>query len=279
MKILRNTSCCILLSLMFVFNGCRQKTDNIEVTEQRETVTKLTDTIVENPKVLIRYNEPINDYIVKVDWFPSKGADGVGQAIMEFTHSTRKTVFYIFNEYFSDPYLIDLVNDFSYVFRDGESFLLNYTPPQKDELIGHNTPFQFLDVDFDGEEELLINRWRCGHRSWNIYDVYKGKPYYSEHVTTKPFDNLEDGSEFDFKNKTITQYWSSGCDNFTKLVYRRHERKVNSSAIKREYAKEIFDDFYSSIKLDSLFSCTDGVMSVYVNKKDSLIFVDTYKIY
>ncbi len=268
-----NKSFIIIFAILFLLS-CGQKKENVPLVEQKieqDNVQETkTENFSENPRVFITYNQPVNGYKVEVMWFPRGGYSEIGIGIIKFTHISENNYFEIVNELFSDYYLDSLVRNHSHVFYDGESFTSDYIPPTKDEL-GHNTPFQFLDVDFDGEEELLINK-RRGHRDWNLYDVYKVGDFYIKKLTRKPFDYLEDGNKFDFENKTITQFWSSGWNNFTKLVYRYQKEEINYPT--RE--EEIFDDFYYPIKLDSLFICDDGKMSVYVNKKNNLVLVDSY---
>ena len=220
-----------------------------------------------NPRVFITYNQLVNGYNINVMWFPWRGNGEVGHAILEFTH-TSGTRFYIHNSYYSDDYFYSQTER---EFKNGEVYSLDYSPPSKDEQLGHNTPFQFFDADFDGELELCINNWRCGHRDYNTYDVYKIRSYHAEKLTRKPYDFLEDGNEFDFKNKTITQIWSDGWDHSTRLVYGYHEMPKNQTD-----EKALFDDFYYPIKLDSLFMLRSNKTFVYARQRDSLILVDTY---
>ena len=268
MKKLKITSLILLVILTMI--SCKQKT--VQVNEIN------TESKSDNPRVYIEYRQPINDYKITVTWFPWGGTGEVGHGILKFTHISEKQYFYVFNDSFSDFYLDSLVRNHSHVFYDGETFALDYISPQNGELIGHNTPFQFLDVDFNGEDELLINNWNCGHRNYNQYEVYKIYPFHAEKLSKKPFDCIENGNVFDFENKTITQFWSSGWNNCTKLVYRYYEILGNYSINDDGRDQELFDDFYYPIKLDSLFICNSGAMSVYVNKNDSLILIDSYSI-
>ena len=268
MKKLKITSLCFLVIISITLLGCKQTTTN----------TGIIEILSEPPRVLITYNQVVNDYKITVTWFPWGGTGEVGHGILKFTHISENQYFYIFNDHFSDVYLDSLVRNNSHVFSDGETFTLDYISPQNDELIGHNTPFQFLDVDFDGEDELLINNWNCGHRDNNQYDVYKVKPFYAEKLARKPFDCLENGDVFDFESKTITQIGSSGWNDYTKLVYRYYETLENYPINDDGRNKALFDDFYFPIKLDSLVICNSGEMSVYANKNGKLILIDSYKI-
>ena len=81
--------------------------------------------------------------------------------------------------------------------------------------MSHNSPFFFSDVDFDGEEELIINNWKCGIRHCNTYDVYKITNNEVKQLTEAPFVNPTGkisnyNSEFDSVNKTITIHKRTG---------------------------------------------------------------------
>ena len=69
----------------------------------------------------------------------------------------------------------------------------------------------FSDVDFDGEEEFIINRYKSGSRDSNTYDVYDVSPYgYFIQKTEAPLQSWKtDNVKFDSENKTITIYGSN----------------------------------------------------------------------
>lgn len=97
----------------------------------------------------------------------------------------------------------------------------DYTPKKKDEILSEYSPFFFSDVDFDGEDELLINEHRGGSRGTNSYEVYKIHPYYAEIIKDAPFANLENGNtEFDLKNKTITSSFSDSAFESVTYIYK-----------------------------------------------------------
>ena len=92
---------------------------------------------------------------------------------------------------------------------------LDYLPKSKNEYLSHNSPFFFSDVDFDGEEELIINNWKCGIRHCNTYDVYKITNNEVKQLTEAPFVNPTGkisnyNSDFDSVNKTITIHKRTG---------------------------------------------------------------------
>ena len=96
-----------------------------------------------------------------------------------------------------------------------------------EEYLSDDSPFFFSDVDFDGEDEFIINRYKSGSRESNAYDVYDVSPYgYFMQKTEVPFTELENGQcKFDSENKTITVYGSNGWNNPINHTYQLKDRK------------------------------------------------------
>ena len=133
-----------------------------------------------------------------------------GNALLYFEKEDNR--FYIYNESFSDSVLY-YVNEQEV--RDNMILELDYLPKSTKEYLSHNSPFFFSDVDFDGEEELIINNWRCGTRHCNTYDVYKITNNEVKQLTEAPFVNPTGkisnyNSDFDSVNKTITIHKRTG---------------------------------------------------------------------
>ena len=88
-------------------------------------------------------------------------------------------------------------------------------------------PEAIVDVDFDGEDEFIINRYKSGSRDSNAYDVYDVSPYgYFIQKTEVPFTELENGQcKFDSENKTITVLGSNGWNNTINHTYQLKDGK------------------------------------------------------
>ena len=163
------------------------------------------------PRIFIKYKQPVNGYDVTVVCLPynytydkERNTEIWGNALLCFEKKDSR--FYIYNESFSDSVLY-YVNEQEV--RDNMILELDYLPKSKNEYLSHNSPFFFSDVDFDGEEELIINNWKCGIRHCNTYDVYKITNNDVKQLTEAPFVNPTGkisnyNSEFDSVNKTIT---------------------------------------------------------------------------
>jgi len=167
------------------------------------------------PRIFITYNQLVNGYAVKVMClsngdFIERDNEISGKALLYFEKEGSE--FCVYNECFSDSALY-YVNEKEP--KDSIILNLDYSPKSKNEYLSHNTPFFFSDVNFDGEEELIINNWRCGIKHCNTYDVYKITNNEVKQLTEAPFVNPTGkisnyNSEFDSVNKTITIHKRTG---------------------------------------------------------------------
>ena len=76
-------------------------------------------------------------------------------------------------------------------YQKGETIYLNHIPKPSDEILSYDSAFFFSDLDFDGEDELVITQWRGGSKSSNRYVAYDLDE--SKQMKCKPFaDGIED---------------------------------------------------------------------------------------
>ena len=68
----------------------------------------------------------------------------------------------------------------------------------------YDAEFQFYDVDFDGQDEFLVNDYYMG-RGGNDYTVYKITPDGFVLKDMEPFDDITNSTIFDPEKKTITK--------------------------------------------------------------------------
>lgn len=155
-------------------------------------------------QIYIKYKQKVNGYDVSVLCFLS---DSVfydqNKAIFYFRNDTSD--FYLYN---ASYHIGEFLDKGCWV---GDTLLLDYiSPKDSNELPDNEVPFFFQDVDFDGEDELLITNWQCGSRGSSTYDVYKVNQYYMyrmdmARLTEEPFTLLENyKTTFDTENKEIT---------------------------------------------------------------------------
>lgn len=96
----------------------------------------------------------------------------VGNAL--FCLEKQEVQYYYFTEKWTDKILYDKGN----TYPNNTVIELDYTVKlESEEYLSDDSPFFFSDVDFDGEDEFIINRYKSGSRESNAYDVYDVSPY------------------------------------------------------------------------------------------------------
>lgn len=167
--------------------------NNIDSTQTTDTISK--------PELLIKYKSPVNGYNVVVEWL---GADIIdeslafGDVLIHFKKNDG-TGFTVHNIAYWDEGLN--VSDIET--KTSKTIELEYIP-KNDKYLATRSPFYFADMDFDGQDELVVVGWKGGRHYAHIYDVYDISDYYADKKTTPPFDNIElDITKFDPTKKQI----------------------------------------------------------------------------
>ena len=179
--------------------------------------------------VKLVYDKPIDGYEVTADWqpFEVKGCE-TGYITINFRDiSTGKEFQYINREKFSS-YHTDLITSAEGFdgYKDGDVYHIEYVTkpnPFEESPIDYYLPFQFYDVDFDGEKELLINNYERGQQG-NGYDVFEITDAGLKEKSYPPFNFVDNMMKFDVQNKIITYYSHDGSYYSCSL----HYQKINS---------------------------------------------------
>jgi hypothetical protein len=98
-------------------------------------------------------------------------------------------------------------------YKNGDVYHIEYATqpnPFENSPIDYYLPFQFFDVDFDGEKELLINDYYQGQQG-NYYDVFEITDAGLQAKSYPPFNGVDNMMKFDSQNKIITFYTHSGA--------------------------------------------------------------------
>ena len=98
-------------------------------------------------------------------------------------------------------------------------------------------PFFFLDVNFDGEDELIMNYARQGQRYCDAYVAYglqhwngesTGYDYlYDSTRGIAPFSDLDDLSEIDYTTQEISTFSYGGYSDSKKQIYKPINGKIS----------------------------------------------------
>lgn len=135
--------------------------------------------------------------------------------------STGKEFQYVNKEKFSS-YHTDLITfaDGFKGYKNGDTYTIQYVTkpnPFEESPIDYYLPFQFYDVDFDGEMELLINDYYKGQQG-NNYDIFEIADSGLEAKKYRPFGDIDNMVVFDGQNKIITLNTYDGAHSSC-LVY------------------------------------------------------------
>ena len=183
--------------------------------------------------VYFKYNQPVNGYEVTARWRVFEKMYETGRVMMNFYNPETGAEFQYYGEKYNsfDTDEISFAEDFKGHQR-GDIHYFDYTSPDSPDPykeyndnspIGYYTSFQFLDIDFDGEDELLVS------------DMYKGQPgnYYSVWDITKdglnrldsmPLDRISNIDKINLNNKTITIIDNDGAYDNAEFVFEFKER-------------------------------------------------------
>ncbi|MDB4039983.1 hypothetical protein N9489_00845 [Methylophilaceae bacterium] len=88
----------------------------------------------------------------------------------------------------------------------------------------------FMDVDFDGQNEIIKREFRSGQRAGDHFIIYKHSGKEMQGVQTKvmdypPFDNIDYTTTFDSFNKEILIHLSGGACGSEDRTYKRISSK------------------------------------------------------
>ena len=222
--------------------------------------------------VYFKYNQIVNGYEVTARWRPYSKTAETGMVIMNFHHrKTGKDYRYYGKKYCShDTYEVTFAEGFK-GYQNGEIHYFNYTTPDTIDHfkkinggspLGYYTPFQFLDIDFDGSKELLVSDW-SQDKGGNNYEVYKLTNNGLKRENCIPLDRLTNLDKIDIKKKAITLVCIDGGFEEVEFYFSAKERKNKILHIP-EFLSEIAQNFpfekynnelHSSFVLDSIREC------------------------
>ena len=164
--------------------------------------------------VYFKYDTIIDDYEITGRWMPfeSTGCE-TGYLVMNFRNTISGQSFQYIEEEKYNNFNTDRVT-FSEGFtgyQNGDVYYFSYISPDypdhykeynNNSPIGYYSPFQFIDVDFDGEKELLINDWGQ-YQGGNHYYVYKIDKDTIRLMDKSPYNSINNLTQFDIQKKRI----------------------------------------------------------------------------
>ena len=220
--------------------------------------------------VYFKYNQIINGYEVTGRWMPFEPHSETGYLIMNFRDTINGNSFqYVntekYNSYDTDN--ITFSKDFE-GYRNGDVYYFDYSFPDANDSnedfnnspIGYRTPFQFLDVNFDGEKELLINDWGR-YQGGNHYAVYKITTDGLLLMDYPPFNRINNSTEFNAETKQIRLQEFDGVFDYSVVVFSDCATRITNRAIPTRLTNTtsgyILEEYYqqeqTDFKLDSIY--------------------------
>ena len=191
----------------------------IDKSEQHETDFESFN----QPRIFIKYKQPVNGYTVKIMWFQY---GEIGNALFHLEKNGK--VHYLFVEKWSDKFLYDKYCNDNVKYPNDTIIELNYIPKlDSEKYLSDNSPFFFSDIDFDGKDEFIINRFKGGSKGSNAYDVYKVGMNEITLMSESPFTELENGHcEFSSINKTVTIHKHDGAYHYIRNTYQAKQYEI-----------------------------------------------------
>ncbi len=159
--------------------------------------------------VYFRFDTIINDFEVSVFLSRKTGKEYIWT---DWDNSCS-----CFQNIFMSKNVYDIVHSEGFSgFKNGDTYIFNYDTHQSENAQNPfypNAEYQFYDIDFDGEDELLLNYYHGGPQGGLISEPYKIKD-----TALVPITPIGDSSVFGFDenttidpdNKTITNILYSG---------------------------------------------------------------------
>jgi len=235
----------LCLVCVIALSGCGNSSKDAEP----EWVTKLNeisqymqgDTLID---VYFKYNQLVNGYEVTGRWRPFNKDCETGPVLMNFHNQETGFEFqYFFPFYRSyDTDGVTYGKEFK-GHKQGDIHYFNYTSPETldclkerngNSPLGYYSPFQFLDIDFDGKDEFIVSDWYIGEGG-NNYAVYAILDNGLKRIDYIPLDRLSCVDRIDLKERTITIVCFDGTCDIAEFYFSCKNRKDKITEIPRFY--------------------------------------------
>lgn len=182
--------------------------------------------------VYFKYDQIVEGYEVIAKWKAFGPKCETGYLLMNFYNTRTGRNFQYISEKYSNYHTRELAYLDSFNgFQEGDIFHFEYIYPQNNReyktfQLGYHTPFQFLDIDFDGEQELLVND-DGQYQGGNFYEVYKITTTGLVKADYVPLNCIQNNSIIDTINQTITIKSWVGAAYGTSTFFSKQKNQVN----------------------------------------------------
>lgn len=185
----------------------------------------------------VKYRNKINGFDVRIAVRPFAYIDSILFGSAEIAFLRNDTCFISLpNPFFRiDSLNRKQIENFDVVELDYQYPQINKSKPIEFKQF-NALPFFFLDVNFDGEDELIMNYARQGQRYSDAYVAY-GLQYWNGEIgydylydSTRgiaPFSDLDDLSEIDYTTQEISTFSYGGYSDSKKRIYKPINGKIS----------------------------------------------------
>lgn len=192
------------IAILFIFLSCETKSKDDQIS------------------IVLLYEEPINGYFVSGLFYPFDNTAETGQVILTFIPTNGGDTLVFSNigcfekenpEYqmkFTGKNIMDCYfsEDFD-GYHNGDTLICHYYHDNpgsyQDSPLFYDAEFQFFDVDFDDDDEFLINDY-SKRQGGNCYTVYEIGPNGFVLKDDYPFDYITNETKFFPESKQIYIY-------------------------------------------------------------------------
>lgn len=146
-----------------------------------------------------KYANPIDGYSIKgILRYISKVGHGTYRGNADLIFMNGKDTVYFYHPAFSidESILKDWKHGKINTLEYSNGYIDNYSPSQLGYYSGN--PFAFIDIDFDGSKELLIQLPTIGDRGMNAYQVYRYNPQERQFKEDLVYSSIGRGGCFDY---------------------------------------------------------------------------------
>lgn len=238
--------------------------------------------------VYFKYNQLVNGYEVTGRWMLFDAHSETGEAIINFHHVERGQSFHYTESIYRNFDMDEITfSDGFKGYQDGDVYYLDYKihdnpDSYKDSPLSYYAPFQFYDVDFDGNDELIING--CDLlKGGNSYRVYKIIDNSIQLMDSLPFNRLNNDVEFDIENKSMRLYGIEGIFDSSLVVFSKHSTTIRNKVIPLNLSEttsgNILEEYYkqdkTNFRLDSIYQYFNQELGyTYIIIDDELTLVE-----
>ena len=222
--------------LLTVLSSCTCHNNWVQELESKNPLKDSTNYI----SVYFRFDTIINDFEVSGILYPyysgKSGWSDIENGVRLFFLSRKTGKEYIWTDWdnscscfqniFMSKNVYDIVHSEGFSgFKNGDTYIFNYDTHQSENAQNPfypNAEYQFYDIDFDGEDELLLNYYHGGPQGGLM-----SEPYKITDTALVPITPIGDSSVFGFDenttidpdNKTIANILYSGICEWGTYCY------------------------------------------------------------